>query len=254
LDKNRTEARINAETDLLVEDVKLKVHAQAVQDSKMLENNVKNYLMSRTQAFSNAVAARHGQVLATKAQHFEVLKAHQGKLMQSLMSDIVDHGYEVAKISVARESAKAGDNLKNNKKIQGALDEVAKAGDEWAKTFHTSEDAAKIGFDAWSNAYKNLEDPWSNVTGTFEKANRAAKAARGLGPDTRWANELVRVSGDVTQAAQTEGKQGAAQAGLSLSMANKAKGVVAGNSGSIVTLTDMLDQAEVATNQASLAR
>lgn len=254
IDKNRTAARIKAEADLLVEDVKLKVHTQAVTDTKMLEDRVRLYLDQRVQQFSNAIAARHGQVLSSKAQQFEILKAHQGKLMETLMADIVDHGFEVAKTSVDREARTSAEMFNSNPKVQNALQEVRKAGDEWIKTYHTSEDSAKIGFAAWSSAYNGLNDPWNNVTATFEKANDAAKAARGLGPDTRWSTELVRVAGDVTQAGQTESKRGASEVGLALSMANKAAGVVKGNSGSIVTLTDMLDEAEAQANQAAVAR
>lgn len=254
LEKNRTAARIKAEADMIVEDLTLKVHTQGLNDLKALQAGVDSYRDGRVQAFSAAIANRHNQVVAAKAAQFAVLKAHQGNLMHALTKDVETHGYEVAKASVQHEATAAGINFNNNPKIHQALESVAKAGQKWALTYHTTEEAARLGFDAWSGAYHSLDGPWNNVTGTFESANRAARAARGLGPDTRWANEIVRVSGDVTQAAQTEAMREASQADLALSMAEKSEKVVSGNSGSIVILSDMLDHAEGLANAASIAR
>jgi len=254
IQKNQTASRIKAEADLLVEDVKLKVHSQAEADVKGFGDRVKFYLDGRVQAFNNAVAARHGQVLQAKGQQFEAVKIHQGQVMEGLMSDVVQHGFEVARNQVAIEAGRAGANFNGNKEVQHALAEVRNAGDAWAATYHTSEDAARLGFASWSGSYNGLAGPWSNITATFNKANDAAVAARGLGPDTRWANEIVRVSGDVTQAGQTESQKSAAHGRLAMDMANKVHNVVAGNSGSIGTLTEMLDRAESAANQAAMAR
>lgn len=254
LDKNRTAERIEAETDLLVEEVKRKVMEKGQGDIMALEDTVHNYMDDRVGQFNQAVANRHQQVIAGKAVQFEALKEHQGKLMEGVMADVVNHGYEVAKTAVAAQAQAVGNKFNNNPKVLNALASVKKANEKWVDTYKTTETAAKAGFDAWSGAYNELEGPWNNVTGTFERANFAAKAARGLGPDTRWAGEVVRISGDVVQAAQTESRKQAAEADLSLSMAEKAHAVVSGNSGSIVTLTDLLDQAESQANQAALAR
>jgi len=254
LEKNHTAARVKAEADVIVEDVKLKVHQQGLKDVQYLESETANYMDGRVQAFSGAVAARHGQVLSGKAQKFEVLKVHQGKLMEGLMKDVVDHGYEVAKQSVAQEAVTAGLNFNSNPKVHAAFKSVKQVGTKWVEAYHETEIAARQGYDAWSGAYHGLSGPWNNVTGTFNSANRAAIAARGLGPDTHWAVEVVRVAGGVAQAAHTESRQGAASADMAFGMAKQSKGVVEGNSGSIVTLKAMLAQAEDQANAASLAR
>lgn len=248
LDKKRTTSRINAETDLLVEEVKAKVGGTDVKDMKL---TLGTYLKSRTKQFSKAVASRHEQVVADEAKKFVALKTHQGKLMDGLMKEIAGHGYEVAKKTVAVESKAAGKDFNSDEKVQGALKEVSKAGDEWAKTFHTSQGAAEQGFASWSSAYNSLEGPWNNVTGTFKRTNKAFMAARGTGPDVRWATELVRVSGDLIQSSRVQASKDAPEAVLALNMAKKAAAVVKGNSGSIVTLAKMLDQAEAQANQAS---
>lgn len=254
LDKNHTAARVKAEADVIVEDVRLKVHEQGLKDVQYLESETASYMDGRVQAFSGAVAARHGQVLTGKAQKFEVLKAHQGKVMEGLMKDVVDHGYEVAKQSVAQEAVSAGVNFNSNPKVHAAFESVHQVGTKWVAAYHETEIAARQGYDAWSGAYNGLSGPWNNVTGTFNSANRAAIAARGLGPDTRWAIEVVRVAGDVTQSAHTESRKDAASADMALGMAQRSKKIVEGNSGSIVTLKAMLAQAEDQANAASLAR
>lgn len=254
LQANQTANRINAETDLLVEDVKMKVRTAGLNTLKLMHGQVDTYMNGRVQAFSEAVGSRHQQVIATKAQQFTALKTHQGKLMEAMMSDVVAHGYEVAKTSVAGAAAAAGANFNSNVKVKSALKQVNLAGDAWAKTFHTSEQAAQTGFGAWSAAYTALDGPWRNVTDTFVRANAAAKAARGMGPDTRWAGEMARVSGEVTQAGHTESMNSAAHAELALEMANDVTNVVKGNSGSIVTLKVKLDEAESQANQATMAR
>lgn len=248
LDKKRTTARINAETDLLVEEVKMKVDGKDMKDMKV---TLGTYLKSRTKQFSKAVANRHEQVLADEARKFVALKTHQGNLMDGLMKEITGHGYEVAKKTVAVESNAAGKDFKSNEKVQGALKQVSKAGDEWAKTFHTSEGAAKQGFASWSSAYNSLEGPWNNVTGTFKRTNKAVLAARGTGPDARWATELVRVAGELAQTSRVQASRDAPETVLALVMAKKAAGVVKANSGSIVTLDKMLDEAEAQADQAS---
>lgn len=251
---NQTAQRINAETDLLVEEVKLKVRTQGLSSLRLMTQNVDSYKQGRVTAFQNAASSRHQQVVATKATQFEALKQHQGKLMGAMSADIVDHGYEVAKNAVAREAGMAGAKFNGNVKIMGALKQVNLAGNAWAKTYHTSDQAAQQSYDGWSTAYNSLTGPWSNVTGAFSLANSAAKAASGLGPDTRWANEMARVSGEVTQAGNAEIHKAAAHADLALSMARKSEKMVKGNSGSIVTLKRMLTQAETMANQAAMAR
>lgn len=186
-----------------------------------------------------------------RQKKFEALKLHQGNLMAGLSQEITGHGYEVAKKTVAVESEAAGQDFKSNAKVQGALKQVVMAGDEWAKTFHASEGAAKQGFASWSSAYDSLEGPWKNVTGTFERTNNAFLAARGTGPDARWATELVRVAGELAQSSRTQASKDAPETVLSLVMAKKAAGVVKANSGSIVTLAKMLDEAEAQAEQAS---
>lgn len=254
LDTKRTAARVKAETDLLVEEVKLRVTTQGSNDVKVLAAGTDTYLHGRVQQFSTAVASRHQQVLAGKAFQFAVLKEHQGKLLSALSADIRDHSYEVAKDVVARESFGAGLNFSSSAATQSALKHVTKAGEEWAQTFHATKTAAELGFAAWSSSYNALNDPWNNVTGTFEKTNDATKAAKGTAEDASWADQLVRVSVDVTQAAQTQARKDAAEADLALSMSSKVSSAVKGNSGSIVTLSDMLEQTELQANQAASAR
>jgi len=254
LDKNRTAARINAEVDLLVEDVKLKIQTQGLNDLRLLEGHTGAYLDSRVQAFSSAVASRHQQVLANKASKFVTVKQHQGKLMEGLMKDIVNHGYAVARNAVAGEAMAVSAKFRNNPKIATAMNSVTSAGNKWAQMYHNIDGSSRQAFAAWTSAYNSLNGPWNNETDTFEKANWAAKAARGLGPDTRWVNELVRVSGDVAQASMTEARKEAANADMGLNMADKAEKMVKGNSGNIVTLKEMLREAEHQANQAGLAR
>jgi hypothetical protein len=254
LQKNNTADRISAETDLLVEDVKLKVQTQGQRDVQLLEGNVVNYLQGRVQQFSGAIANRHGQVLAKKAAQFETLKGHQGQLLEHLMNGVMDHGYAVAKSTVAQEAAAAGVNFNSNVKIHTALQSVSKAANAWANTYHASDLAAQQGFGAWSSAHHSLDASWSNITDTFELSNRASMAARGLGPDTRWMNQVVRISGDVVQAANTEVAEEAANADLAAGMAKKASDTVQGNSGNIAILKQMLADAETQTNAAAMAR
>lgn len=254
LDKKRTEARIKAETDLLVEAVKLRIDTQGANDVKNVKAGVDTYLDARVQQFGTAVAGRHQQVLSGKAFQFAVLKEHQRKLLSALNADMRAHSYEVAKDVVARESSNAGANFSSNADVQSALKHVSQAGEEWAQTYHSTQVAAEKGFAAWSSSYKSLIDPWNNVTGTFEKTNDATKASKGSAEDASWAEQLVRVSVDVTQAAQTQARKDAAHSDLALDMARKVSSAVKGNSGSIVTLTDMLDQTEQQANQAASAR
>lgn len=244
LDKNQTAARIGAEADKLVEQVKLSVMEQGEKDVASLQGNVDNYLVGRVKSFRDAVTGRHNQVVAAKAQQFEALKQHQSKLMEGLLADVIGHGYEVAKFAVDQEAQRAGANFAVNPTVHAALESVEAAGAKWASTYHSTELSARQGFDAWSGAYHGLNDPWNNVTASLNKANLAAEAARGLGPDTRWASEVVRVSGDVTQAAQTESKRQATQADTGFHMAETAAEKVAGNSGNILKIKDLLDQAE----------
>lgn len=248
LDKKRTTARINAETDLLVAEVQMKVDGKDMKDMKA---TLGTYLKSRSKQFSEAVASRHDQVVADEANKFVALKTHQKNLMEGLMKEIAGHGYEVAKKVVAVESKAAGTDFGSNAKVQGALKQVSMAGEEWAKTFHTTEGAAKQGFASWSSAYNSLEGPWTNVTGTFKRTNKAFLAAKGAGPDARWANELVRVAGELAQTSRVQASKDAPETVLALSMAKKAAGVVKANSGSIVTLGKMLDQADAQANSAS---
>jgi len=251
LDKKRTAARVKAETDLLVEEVKLRVTTQGANDVKVLAAGIDTYLKGRVQQFSNAVASRHQQVLAGKTFQFAVLKEHQGKLLSALNAEMTAHSYEVAKDEVARESINAGVNFTSNSDVQSALRHVSQAGEEWAQAYHATQGAAEQGFAAWSSSYKALNDPWNNVTGTFEKTNDASKAAKGSAEDASWADQLVRVSVDVTQAAQTQARKDAAHSDLALSMALKVSSAVKGNSGSIVTLSDMLEKTELQAKTAS---
>lgn len=254
LEKNRTRDRISAEADLLVEDVKLKVKSVAEGEQRVLDTKIKTYLQGRTQAFNGAVAARHGQLVHLKAQEFEELKKHQAQLMEQMTLDVVNHGYAVARSSAALQAKASGETFDQNKEVQKALKEVSNAGKAWTKAKLTSDDASKEGFKFWSGSYSNLNDHWGNITGAFEFANEAANAAAGMGPDMRWADQVARVAGDVVQASQTESKKQAAEARLGRDMANKVSGVVKGNSGAIVTLTDMIAQSEAAANQAAAAR
>jgi len=253
LEKNRTTDRLSAEADLLVEDVKLKVKSVAAGEQKMLDSKIKSYLQARTQAFNGAVAARHGQLVHSKATEFEELKKHQAQLMEQMTLDVVNHGYAVARDSVAREAKASGETFDQNKGVQEALKEVSNAGKAWTKAAVTSKDASKEGFKFWSESYHGLNDQWGNITGAYEFANDSANAAAGMGPDMRWADQMVRVSGDVVQASQTEAKKQAANARLGGDMAKKVSGAVKGNSGAIVTLTDMIAQSEAAANQAASA-
>lgn len=254
LQANQTADRINAETDLIVQDVKMKVHTDGEMSVNNMKEQVDTYLNGRVQAFSDAVGSRHSQVVAGKAKQFTALKEHQGKLMEAMMKDVVNHGYEVAKSAVASEAAAAGAQFNNNVKVQGALKHVQLAGDSWDKAFQTSQQAALQGYGAWNSAYHGLQGPWNNVMGSFSEANEASLAARGLGPDTRWAHQMVRVSAEAVQASNTEIKMAAGHVDLARSMADQITAKVAGNSGSIKTLTQMLDNTENVANQAALAR
>lgn len=253
LEANRTAGRINAETDLLVEEVKMKVQSQGMSGVKLMQGQVDSYMHGRVQAFTGASASRQAQVVEQKKTQFKALKRHQGDLMEQLLMDMVAHSYDAAKSAVASEAMLVSSNFSNNAHVKGAQQEVNKAGDAWAKTYRISEESTKQSFGAWSGAYHALAGPWSNVSGSFSTANEAEKAARGLGPDTTWDAELVRISGDATQAAMTESKAAAAHTNLAQSMASRADALVRGNSGSIKTLTTMIDTAEAQSNQATMA-
>jgi len=244
IDKNRTATAINAKVEEIAQTVKLQVQTQGLQDLQLLEHNVGTYLNGRVGAFNAAVAQRHAQVLQTKAAQFATLKDHQGKLMQNLVSDIVGHGYAVAKTSVAQAAQAAALSFNSNPEIKTALKSVDAAEDKWTHTYQVTEAAARQGYHSWNGAYHNFNDPWNNITATFQESDLAAKAATGLGSDTRWAQEVARVSGDVVAAAQTEAGEEAGRADLSFDMATKAARLVNGNSGLIVKLTEDLEQAE----------
>jgi hypothetical protein len=249
---NDTSRLIDTEVARLVQLVHLSVKEQENYEMTVLEQAVRQALMQRVQAFTDAVKSRQMQVVGTEAHQFAVEQEHEKKLLEAIALDLEQHGYQIAKDAVAREAGAAAGRFASDPMVHSSMRQLATAGSAWAKSYHTTENAAKTGLDAWSSSYGLLNATWKNVTGAFQETNRASIAAKGLDEEQLWVAQTVRVSADVVQAGETQAQYSGAEEAKMRQMVTQTEKLINGNSGSIETLTNLLEEAKDKVNQAQM--
>lgn len=245
---------IQTEVARLVQLVRLSVKEHEKIEMTQLEQTVRKGLMDRVKAFTDAVKTRYLQVIGNEANQFAVQQEHEKKLLDAIALDLEQHGYQIAKDAVAREAAAAAGRFEKDPSVHQTLQSLADAGAAWQRSYVATEKSANTGLAAWSQSFAALNATWQNVTDTFTETNRAAIAARGLSEEQRWVGQTVRVAGDVVQTAQTQAQYGGAEENKVRTEVSQTEHIISGNSGSIETLTKMLEDTREKVQQAHLVK